>query len=208
MKRLTTDNPKDNFETVLNYVFGQGGWAYIRHDGLKENVPLTEWAKNICLDGRGDCGDELAAELFAGSNPEEDDDRFCECAKEYPYCPVAMAYLFASQAVHMRDRLKMYEDACYSTSGKEQITIDQLQSFWTNEPLSVEDVKSLPVKSWVWIEILDVSRFRWKAECAYYRSHLDYTSGEAFCCGYPGMGYEFEYEDYGKTWLAYRQQPI
>ena len=76
-----------------------------------------------------------------------------------------------------------------------------------NEPLTVDELRILPLESWLWVEILDVDAFRWKEESSYYRKQLDHTNNEAFCCGYPGIGFEFEYEDYGKTWLAYRRPP-
>lgn len=33
MNRLTTNCPKNNFETVLNLVYSKEGWQYIRHGG-------------------------------------------------------------------------------------------------------------------------------------------------------------------------------
>ena len=39
MKRLTVDNPENNFDTILNYVFSKDGYAHIRHDGESEDVP-------------------------------------------------------------------------------------------------------------------------------------------------------------------------
>ncbi len=113
MNRLTTDAPNGNFETMLNFVYGKDGWAYIRHDGYHENVLLTDWAKRQCK-LRG-C-DEVLAET-----PEEIDQRLCDCMMDAPICPIAMAYCFASQAVHLRDRLKMYED---TGLGPEEITTE------------------------------------------------------------------------------------
>mgnify|MGYP006922127108 FL=1 len=103
MKRLTTDTPDGNFETVLNFVYGKDGWAYIRHDGEHEDVLLTDWAKRQCF-LRG-C-DEVFVE-----KAEEIDQQLCDCMMDAPICPIALAYCFASQAVHLRGRLKMYEDA-------------------------------------------------------------------------------------------------
>lgn len=99
MKRLTTDTPDGNFETMLNLVFGKDGWAHIRPDG----VPLTQWARSQCI--LHGCG-----ELF-GETPQEIDDEICDCLMmSFPGCPIALAYCFAVQACHLRDRLKMYED--------------------------------------------------------------------------------------------------
>lgn len=111
MKRLTTDSPDGNFETMMNFVYGKDGWAYIRHDGEHPDVRLTDWAKRQCM-LRG-C-DEVLAET-----PEEIDQRLCDCMMDSPICPIAMAYCFASQAVHLRSRLKMYEDAMPLERAKE-----------------------------------------------------------------------------------------
>ena len=68
MNRLTTDNPSDNFETVLNFVYGKDGWGHIRHDGENADVSLTEWARKQCLSRRCD--------EFPAETPEEDKCRF------------------------------------------------------------------------------------------------------------------------------------
>ena len=104
MKRLTAEEPQDNFETMMNYVYSKDGWAYIRHDGVHEDVPLTQWARRQCA-ARG-CADED----LPGDTPEEIDEALCGCMMDCPDCPIALAYCFASQAVHLRDRLKRYED--------------------------------------------------------------------------------------------------
>lgn len=102
MKRLTTDHPMENFETLLNYVFSKDGWVHIRHDGIRDNVPLTEWAMRQCR-LRG-------CEEAPGESPEEIDQKVCDCMLDNPECPVALAYCFGCQASHLRDRLKMHED--------------------------------------------------------------------------------------------------
>lgn len=120
MNRLTYDNPEGNFETMLNFVFGQDGWAHIRYDGEDENVPLTKWVKAQCL-LRG-CDD------FPAETPQEIDELVCECVRDCPDCPIALAYCFASQAVHLRDRLKMYEDVLFDEEGKGRLTLAELQA--------------------------------------------------------------------------------
>lgn len=102
MERLTKDSPKENFETMMNYVFVKDGWAHIRHDGESENVPLTTWAKAQCIK-RG-CDD------FPGETAKEIDETLCDCLMDGEGCPMALAYCFACQASHLRDRLKSIED--------------------------------------------------------------------------------------------------
>lgn len=108
MDRLTNDHPTGNFETMLNYVFGQNGQAYLRSDGVSEQpVLLTSWIRKQCIAHGCD-------ELPDGT-PEEIDQMICDCAFSYPDCSIFLTYVLACQAVHMRDRLKMIEDALGNT---------------------------------------------------------------------------------------------
>ena len=76
------------------------------------------------------------------------------------------------------------------------------------EPLTLDELRKLPIRDWVWIEILNPDAFRSKETVsAYYRKYDGYKADEIFWCGYPGLGFGFDYSDYGKAWLAYRQKP-
>ena len=76
------------------------------------------------------------------------------------------------------------------------------------EPLTLDELRQLPIRDWGWIEILNPDAFRSKETVsAYYRKYDGYKKDEIFWCGYPGLGFGFDYADYGKTWLAYRQKP-
>ena len=75
------------------------------------------------------------------------------------------------------------------------------------EPLTLDELREMPIRDWVWIEILNPDAFRSKETVsAYYRKCDGYKKAEIFWCGYPGLGFGFDYVDYGKTWLAYRQK--
>lgn len=126
MKRLTCDDPQDNFLTMMNYVFSKGGWACIRHDGENEDVPLTDWAKAQCA--------KCEYEISVGDTPQEIDETLCECLMGGEGCPVALAYCFACQASNLRDRLKAIEDIL-----GEEYDLDQLREVATkiNEPKEV-----------------------------------------------------------------------
>ena len=102
MERLTRDNPKENWETMMNYVFSKDGWAHIRHDGEREDVPLTDWAKARCI--------ERGCDEFPGETAKEIDEALCDCIMGGEGCPVALAYCFACQVSHLRERLKAIED--------------------------------------------------------------------------------------------------
>lgn len=110
MKRLTTDCATGNFGVMMNYVFGLDGWAHIISDGEHDNVPLTAWAKEQCI--------KRGCDEFPGETPEEIDETLCDCLVGGDGCPVALAYCFASQACHLRDRLKQYEDTGKDPIGK------------------------------------------------------------------------------------------
>ena len=76
------------------------------------------------------------------------------------------------------------------------------------EPLTLYELRQMPIRDWVWIEILNPDAFRSKETVsAYYRKYDGYKTDEIFWCGYPGLGFGFDYADYGKTWLAYRRKP-
>lgn len=77
-----------------------------------------------------------------------------------------------------------------------------------NAALSIMQLKQMNKnmynRQWVWIEVLVADD---RHESAYYRVQYDYTHGRAFCCGYPGLGFSFDYNNYGTTWLAYVHKP-
>lgn len=99
MKRMTTDNPQNNFETVMNLVYGKDGWQYIRHGG--KAMRTTDFCLMLCKE-RGCCRvDEWVTE-------EEKDECLCDCLFEE--CPIATVYAALSGFGHVRSRLKMYED--------------------------------------------------------------------------------------------------
>ena len=189
MKRLTTDKPSGNFETMLNFVYGKDGWAYIRHDGKKADVPLTGWAKKQCL--------EHGCDEFPETTPEEIDQEICDCMMDYPGCPVALAYCFASQAVHMRGRLKMYEDILFAEDGTERISLEQLRTMSVpppNPPLTLEELREMDEP--VWIEWCD-SKSQDENEWA--------LVNQVGCRTFKGFAALFEW--YGHAWLAYRRKP-
>lgn len=142
MNRLTTDAPAGNFETILNFAYGKDGWVHIRHDGAEGDVPLAQWAKAQCI-LRG-CVE------FSAETPLEIDEEISDCmmdfpacpiAMDFPDCPIALAYCFASQAVHLRDRLKMYEDVLFAEDGTELLTPDDLQNAARpNDPLTLDQL--------------------------------------------------------------------
>ena len=70
------------------------------------------------------------------------------------------------------------------------------------EPLTLDELRQMPIRDWVWIDVFHSK----EAVSSYYRKYDGYKKDEIFWCGYPGLGFRFFYEDYGKTWLAYRSK--
>jgi len=102
MRRLTTDTPDGNFEIAMNYVYDDGGEAFIRHDGKTDNVPLWEYIDGLCR--------ERGCHIALPQASEQTDWRCCDCVMDGESCPVSVMYIFAAQAVQCRGVLKRYED--------------------------------------------------------------------------------------------------
>ena len=186
MKRLTTDNPDGNFETMLNFVYGEDGWAHIRHDGENENVPLTEWAKKQCEE-KG---------CFLAGSAEEIDETLCDCRMDCPDCPIALAYCFASQSVHMRTRLKRYEDVLFDEAGKELLSLDDLRKLAvSNDPLTLDELREMDGEP-VWGVFSD------GPDCYMIIKWHNSEFFNTFECGFLLV------DEYGKSWLAYRRRPV
>lgn len=100
MKRMTTDNPQNNFETMMNLVYGKDGWQYIRHGD--KAMRTTDFCLMLCKE-RG------CVRLDEWVTEEEKDECLCGCLFEE--CPIATVYAALSGFGHVRSRLKMYEDA-------------------------------------------------------------------------------------------------
>lgn len=45
---------------------------------------------------------------------------------DFPDCPIGLAYCFATQACHLRSRLKTYEDILFAEDGTERLAVDNL----------------------------------------------------------------------------------
>lgn len=93
MSRLTTDNPKTNTETLLNYAFDKENKIYLRES--EEGLELCEYVAGLCSG-------------HAGGVSEEDimDGACMDCRG----CSAGALYFCAVQAAELRARLKAYED--------------------------------------------------------------------------------------------------
>lgn len=105
LPKMVTDNPKGNFEVMLNLVYGKDGWSYIRYseDGT-DGMPITDFCfKKLCP--------EFGCSAFADQTmtDEEKDELLSDCV--FDNCPVATVYAALSGYGHLRDRLRKHEDA-------------------------------------------------------------------------------------------------
>nr|DAF88433.1 MAG TPA: hypothetical protein [Siphoviridae sp. ctdHi7] len=98
-KRMTTDNPQDNLETMLNYAYAKDKRVILRYGDGERNIDLCDYisrkAKQHC------CG-------YAPTSEEVMDGACMELGCD---CVLSELYAVATQAAELRERLKEYEDA-------------------------------------------------------------------------------------------------
>lgn len=97
MKRLTTDKPSNNTETMLNYAYAKDGYVYLSYADGEEDIRLTEYCSRLAQ--RKGCEFGTEENILNGDTCRECD------------CEVAIINVLAIQAAELRERLKKYEDA-------------------------------------------------------------------------------------------------
>ena len=94
IKRLTTDHPHNNLETMLNYAYAKDGAVILRYGEGEYDVDLCEY---IAKQAQG---------YHCKVTPEQVRDGACmECD-----CICSILFCVATQAAELRARLKHYED--------------------------------------------------------------------------------------------------
>ncbi len=92
--RLTTDNPTNNTQRMLNYAYDKDGRVFLSYGNGEEDIDLCDYIS------------QEAADKGCHYTPEEVMEGACvECD-----CPLAILYCVAVQAAELRGRLKEYED--------------------------------------------------------------------------------------------------
>ena len=71
--------------------------------------------------------------------------------------------------------------------------------------LTIEELKALPEKEWVWIEDLEKQDYSNYGGKMYARVQPSYNE-DKFVCGTLGYGFDYKHADYGKTWVAYKNK--
>lgn len=72
--------------------------------------------------------------------------------------------------------------------------------------LTVEELKALPYGNWVWIEVLKEEYPHDFLDTGYYRKSKWSDGDKLFDTGWHGSGTSFLYENYGTSWLAYKNK--
>lgn len=94
MERLTTDNPQNNLEVMMNYAFAENRRVVLRYADGEDNADLCKYisdeAKKIGCD-------MSPGDVMGGGCME------CDCA-------LSVLFSVATQAAELRARLKRYED--------------------------------------------------------------------------------------------------
>lgn len=95
LKRLTTDNPKGNFDRLMNYAYAKNNRTHLSYAGGKYDVDLCEYVSDLAKAKGYDFSPEFIME----------DGLFDNCDDDF-----AILYYCAVQAAELRARLKLYED--------------------------------------------------------------------------------------------------
>ena len=95
MKRLTTDNPKGNFERLMNYAYTKNCRTFLSYAGGKYDIDLCEYVAALSKDKNYNYSPEF---IFEDGLLDDYDNDF------------AILYYCAIQAAQLREALKMYED--------------------------------------------------------------------------------------------------
>lgn len=96
MKRLTTDDPKTNVETVLNYAYATDDGVKLRFANGDEDVDLCDYIEQQRKEFGFSCG-VTSIDVMDGSCNE------CDCV-------LSILNIVSIQAAELRERLKRYED--------------------------------------------------------------------------------------------------
>lgn len=75
------------------------------------------------------------------------------------------------------------------------------------KPLTIEELKALPIGDWVWIVVLKSDCINKAHNGKYYHiQHCGSFGDKELWCGWQGYGTAFEYSDYGTKWIAYKNK--
>lgn len=108
MKRLTTDNPKDNIENALNLFYGKDGWTWVRGGGPAPDyadISLCDFVRML-----------VKVNIPNAELPKDDDalsDLMCDWLIDEPDSAegiISLLYTAGWAFAELRHRLAAYED--------------------------------------------------------------------------------------------------
>lgn len=117
-KRLTTDNPQNNIERMLNYAYAKDYCVFLRYGDGKRDIDLCDYISRKAKEHNCDYV-QTADDVMDGTCMEMG----CDCV-------LSVIYTVAIQAAELRERLKEYENAKAPKNGE-----------WLNHYLSGTVVK-------------------------------------------------------------------
>ena len=121
MKRLTTDNPKDNIENALNLFYAKDGWTWVRGGGPAPDyadISLCDFVRML-----------VKANIPDATLPENDDDLsdlMCDWLIDDPDSAegiISLLYTAGWAFAELRHRLAAYED-----TGLDPLEIETLKT--------------------------------------------------------------------------------
>lgn len=74
-------------------------------------------------------------------------------------------------------------------------------------PFSREELSTIEPGRWLWLESL-APEPACLEKSTYVMVVSNTDGGQSFRCGYPGLEYQLDYDEYGHQWLAYPRQPL
>lgn len=95
IKKVVTDNPKDNIEALLNYAHDKDGFVKLLSAGGKKEKDLAEYVAELANANGCDC---TADEVLDGL-----------CLSDCGECQIAILNICAIQAAELREKLRRYE---------------------------------------------------------------------------------------------------
>lgn len=157
MKRITTDEPRNNVETMLNMVYStEDGWTRIRHG--EAGVPIQDAVLSVCKDIKCNIAEDLEKNTL-----EDKDIMLCDCAMQ-DGCILGDIYCALCGYVHVRTRLKMFEDNGY---GEDDVRIVKLAKELEQAKCTLDTWKNRAIRAEETLENLDEAEYEFLAGRGY-----------------------------------------
>ncbi len=195
MKRLTMKDvhAMNMTELALNQVSVENGQAWYLLKPPEDACRIEDLIRKAA--------GTLDVELEAGMTDEDLGEvmlDWLQFGEKEPEGVLAILYRALWAMAEVRERLKLYEDICFSADGAELLTpgiLKGVRHALSNEPLTIKQLREMDGEP-VWVVSTDGSF----EPCWGLINCLDknvYDSENEFC----------PFRQYGKTWLAYRRKP-